>query len=340
MSSRRRLLISCALAVLSLPLPGCGEQWRILRILVNPAPIAGEETVQAVHLRAGSFQSVLIETVFERFPGYSGLIQWQAKFTRQIEGRWVASYTGFSNVPPSNHGNAAPIFASCSRVQDASGTSVRLSVMPSSGFDVSMGPGDTVTGPGSTSSQYVVDIVSTDRSGSWVSARAAKPLDITCVDSPPVPTCGGPGQACCASGPSCNAGLACTGGSCSVVSCGSIGEPCCSGNTCSAGNTCASSGVCVACPAGPRQLVDTTAHNGADCGGTSHDYFFGPEACDPGFVIGTCSATLSSQANGSTCSAMPAGGCRCQVHVTTPADCFKWADCHVVVSEKPAAGCP
>jgi len=97
----------------------------------------------------------------------------------------------------------------------------------------------------------------------------------------------------------------------------------------------------VACPpSGTRQLVDTTAHNGADCGGTSHDYFFGPAACDPGFVIGTCSATLSSQANGSTCSATPAGGCRCKVTVTTPADCFKWADCRVVVTEKPAPGCP
>jgi hypothetical protein len=96
----------------------------------------------------------------------------------------------------------------------------------------------------------------------------------------------------------------------------------------------------VACPSGRRQLVDTTAHNGADCSGTSHDYFFGPATCDAGFVIDTCTATLSSQANGSTCSATPAGGCRCKVTVTTPADCFKWADCHVVVSEKPAAECP
>ena len=153
--------------------------------------------------------------------------------------------------------------------------------------------------------------------------------------------CGGNGQVCCASGPSCAAGLACTGGSCSVVICGGIGQLCCAGSTCGAGGTCAPSGRCVACPpSGTRQLVDTTAHNGADCGGTSHDYFFGPAACDPGFVIDTCSATLSSQANGSTCSATPAGGCRCKVTVTTPADCFKWADCRVIVSEKPAPGCP
>jgi hypothetical protein len=152
--------------------------------------------------------------------------------------------------------------------------------------------------------------------------------------------CGGNGELCCASGPPCDAGLNCTGGTCSLVSCGSLGQLCCSGNTCSSGNTCAPSGRCVACPSAGKQLVDTIAHNGADCGGTSHDYFFGLGACDPGFVLDTCSATLSSQANGSTCSATPAGGCRCKVTVTTPADCFKWADCRVIVSEKPTPGCP
>ena len=75
MCLRRRFLIFCLLASLSLGLSGCGEEWRILKILINPAPLLGDETVQSVSLVADSSQSILIEAVFERAPSYSGLSQ-------------------------------------------------------------------------------------------------------------------------------------------------------------------------------------------------------------------------------------------------------------------------
>jgi MFS family permease len=42
----------CLLASLSLGLSGCGEGWRILKILINPAPLLGDETVQSVNMVA------------------------------------------------------------------------------------------------------------------------------------------------------------------------------------------------------------------------------------------------------------------------------------------------
>jgi hypothetical protein len=153
--------------------------------------------------------------------------------------------------------------------------------------------------------------------------------------------CGGPSQACCLSGSNCQAGLTCNATSvCAAPDCGGVGQACCGGSSCAAGSAC-TAGTCAACPMPARTIIDTTAHNGSDCGGTSHDYVLGQATCDPGFVLGTCSATLSSQANGSTCSASPIpGGCNCKVHVTTPNDCSKWATCRVIVTETPPGGIP
>jgi hypothetical protein len=89
------------------------------------------------------------------------------------------------------------------------------------------------------------------------------------------------------------------------------------------------------CEAAPKILVNTVAANGADCGGTAADYDFGPDECDPGYQLGTCSATLVTNNDGSTCSATPVGGCKCRVHVTTPKDCIKGANCAVLVTETP-----
>jgi hypothetical protein len=102
------------------------------------------------------------------------------------------------------------------------------------------------------------------------------------------------------------------------------------------------SSATVTCPAGvctaaPKILVNTTANNGANCFGTSNDYDFGPTNCDPGFQLGVCSAVLVTSQDGSTCSATPIGGCRCRVHVTTPADCIKGASCAVLVTEQPTS---
>jgi hypothetical protein len=95
-------------------------------------------------------------------------------------------------------------------------------------------------------------------------------------------------------------------------------------------------------PPVPLIVTNSTAHNGSDCFGTSHDYDF-PAACDPGFTLGTCSTKLITSANGSTCTATPIGDCGCRVHVTTPADCLKFATCSILATEVPAtwtAGCP
>jgi hypothetical protein len=158
--------------------------------------------------------------------------------------------------------------------------------------------------------------------------------------------CGGTGQACCSSGNACHAGLNCDGTSnvCGSPACGGIGQPCCADKSCGAGSGC-SENKCVACPPLSRTLVDTTVHNGADCGGTSHDFDLGATTCDPGFVLGTCSADLISENNGSTCDPIRLAGCKCRVTVTTPRDCTKWATCRAIVTEKPAGatlpeGCP
>jgi hypothetical protein len=99
--------------------------------------------------------------------------------------------------------------------------------------------------------------------------------------------------------------------------------------------------TCPSCPDAPRILANTIASNGADCNGTSHDYFFGKPNCDTNFQLGECSALLITPANGSTCTAVPAGNCMCKVTVTTPHNCSASAMCAVVVTEQPiAAGSP
>jgi hypothetical protein len=84
----------------------------------------------------------------------------------------------------------------------------------------------------------------------------------------------------------------------------------------------------------PQIVTNQTGHNGSDCFGTSHDYDF-PAACDAGFTLGTCSAHLITDPNGSTCTATPIGDCGCRLHVTTPSDCVKFASCSVIATEVP-----
>jgi len=95
------------------------------------------------------------------------------------------------------------------------------------------------------------------------------------------------------------------------------------------------------CPAPVRILADTGVTSGPDCGGTSRNVVLGNTTtgtCDSGYGPGTCSATLISANNGSTCAAMALPGCQCLVHVTTPSGldgCSKSAICHVLVTEQP-----
>jgi len=162
------------------------------------------------------------------------------------------------------------------------------------------------------------------------------------VDSFP---CGGPNQVCCAAGTACGTGLTCTAGTCATVGCGGVGLACCaSGLACAAGTGCLS-GTCTTCPSPTRTLADTTVHAGSNCNGNTQTQVIGQATCDPGFVLGTCTATLTSLANGSTCAATPLPGtCRCIITTQTPHDCSKWADCRGILTESPPgpipAGCP
>jgi hypothetical protein len=70
-----------------------------------------------------------------------------------------------------------------------------------------------------------------------------------------VVTCGIAGESCCDE-TACNTGLACNGGTCTLVLCGGLGEPCCDGAACNNGLTC-EAGTCSAL---------STADSGADTG--------------------------------------------------------------------------
>lgn len=161
------------------------------------------------------------------------------------------------------------------------------------------------------------------------------------VDARP---CGGPGQSCCLSGTSCGTGLTCTAGTCATTACGSVGQPCCAGATpCAAGSGCAL-GTCTTCPPPSRTLADVTLHAGSNCFGNALTQTIGQLVCDPGMVA-TCTSTLTSLPNGSTCSASVASGtCLCNISAQTPADCSKRANCRGILTmgvpgPRPA-GCP
>jgi hypothetical protein len=93
-----------------------------------------------------------------------------------------------------------------------------------------------------------------------------------------------------------------------------------------------------------RIVANGTGHNGSDCGTTHWDHTFTPK-CDPGFKLGTCSARLISDPNGSACSARPtsniAPDCGCILTVTTPPGplgCSDSATCSLVATEIPITG--
>jgi hypothetical protein len=196
----------------------------------------------------------------------------------------------------------------------------------------------------------------------------------TCCPSGSTP-CGT--QCCTNSGCDVGAGQCCPPGVSTCGTCGSQGQQCCHpGNTCGgagcsqSSNTCVgcsqTSNTCVTCPTQQTQtLVNRVEHvnpswvgndswficqRGQDGVGEcfpSGGNIFGPGrppgavACDPGFIQGTCTATQTSVANGSACSAQwaDAQNCSCQVHIQTPSDLSKSVDCTVLVTEVPV-GCP
>ena len=157
------------------------------------------------------------------------------------------------------------------------------------------------------------------------------------------------GNQCCPPGNACNAatGQCCPPGA-ACTPCGHQGQPCCPGDVCTGSGCSLASHSCVACPTTgttPTTIVNQTVHLGSNCYGNHQTQSFG-RSCDPHFRQGTCTATLTSLANDSTCSAAWANpndpsNCNCIANMQTPNDCSKWADCQVVVTESyDPVGCP
>jgi hypothetical protein len=188
-------------------LSGCGEKWKIVRILVNPVPLAGAETVVPINLTANSQQTIAIEVTFQRDPGFTGSLTWRPEYT------YPATAGGFNDTPgtasgwetasaferpvTSDHVSAVVATVFCTHVQDSAGnTSVKLRAAGARGE----APSNSATGTTAANIRYIVDIVSHNNAGGYVSARAAEPLDITCLSVPL-----GLGSACGAN-PDCSSG--------------------------------------------------------------------------------------------------------------------------------------
>lgn len=121
--------------------------------------------------------------------------------------------------------------------------------------------------------------------------RCNAAMDI-CEPDGSAPACGALGQACCATGAACNAGLRCNeSNACEVDStamCGALGQACCAGGACSAADLSCQANVC------------TRTTTGTACPGTTGACDIGLQDCGGGQACAlSIEGTTSCRAAGS-----------------------------------------
>jgi hypothetical protein len=140
-------------------------------------------------------------------------------------------------------------------------------------------------------------------------------------------TCGGSGQACCASS-TCNTGFACTTSN-TCTACGNVGESCCAGTTCTAaGAACGSDGLC---GLGPYSGCSGTSLGASCLGGSNASGATVATTCQRPLIAnpgsdGFCTATCSASA--AECPTSPIAGRTSNCYIlqgATQGQCF--VDC-------------
>jgi hypothetical protein len=137
------------------------------------------------------------------------------------------------------------------------------------------------------------------------------------------PTCGGIGQACCATGTACNPGSGCMSGHCT---------------------TCPPPFV----PTTKQLLHISDVFDGNNCFGVNNVHHFGG-TCDNGQHAEQCLATVVSASSDTSCTVQTfhrnTSNCGCDVLFHSPSDCFKGIHCAITITETTdtpprPAGCP
>ena len=191
-STRHRISGAIFLLPISILLVGC-PPWKITKILVNPQPLAGNETVFPVVLVAPntssappSVQRVVIEVAFERDPNFTNRIgfsvdcgHYEPRFSSYVHSRsswlgWVAS----------NRGHAEFLFCACSRIEEVGrDPSVELYVQDLNNQQLSL----TATGTAQAKIVLDIEVISKDQGrDEYVTSSAAKPLEISCLKDSPI----------------------------------------------------------------------------------------------------------------------------------------------------------
>lgn len=125
--TQRRIGGAILLLPVSILLVGC-PPWKISKILVNPQPLAGNETVVPVVMVAPSIRNVLIEVAFERKPEFTDAIAYYVGFNY---GQGFHNFTRqLDSVPSSRSRSSAEILTCyCERADSDQGPWATLTVM-------------------------------------------------------------------------------------------------------------------------------------------------------------------------------------------------------------------
>ena len=191
-STRHRISVAILLLPITILLLGC-PRWTISKILVNPQPLAGNETVFPVVLfaptssKTTSRQDVVIEVVFDRNKDFTDPIAFKVNYYYyhpQLNSHVVSNSSLFFGA--SSHRHAVILNCLCTRIEEPGRDPfVELLVLGTSKtpVDISL----TVTGSAKAKTALDIEVVSKHEGAEeYVTAFAAKALEISCLRDSPI----------------------------------------------------------------------------------------------------------------------------------------------------------
>jgi hypothetical protein len=188
-STRHRISQAILFLLISILLVGC-PPWRISKILVNPQPLAGNETVFPVVLVAPntssappSHQSVVMEVAFERDTNFTNPIGFYVGYYYSPRSYNQSSWLGWV---ASSRGHAVILDCFCSRIEEAGhDPSVELFVLGTTRTPTDI----NLRVASSAQAKAALDIAVISKAQGAeeiVTSTAAKALEISCLRDSPI----------------------------------------------------------------------------------------------------------------------------------------------------------